>query len=259
MFETAASAIPPPRPEPIQRSRERPRNRCGGRGVEGGHVTVGHPVRPTSAIGPDARLAAPYDPRQEGRARRGGRPPVRGRRRPDPAPRPRAPRAGSRWQPRGVQQPRRVLPGPPVRARRAHGARPGPGIRRRPGGVLLRLPQHALVPRRERALVAEPHRDQRGDGPAAAQEAAAVPAVPGARGRELAAARGARGRPGPDGHARRAVARPGGRPRGDHAGPAVRDRPVRRRGLRLRRDRRADRRLAGHGEVAHPSRAARAA
>ena len=49
-----------------------------------------------------------------------------------------------------------------------------------------------------------------------------------------------------------------GRPRRDHAGSAVRDRPVRRRGLRLRRDRRADRRLAGHGEVADPPRAPRA-
>ena len=38
----------------------------------------------------------------------------------------------------------------------------------------------------------------------------------------------------------------------DHAGPAPRDRAVRRRGLRLRRDRRPDRRVAGHGEVAHP-------
>ena len=44
----------------------------------------------------------------------------------------------------------------------------------------------------------------------------------------------------------------------DHRRPARRDRPVRRRGLRLRRDRRDDRRLARDRQVAHPSRPARA-
>ena len=44
-------------------------------------------------------------------------------------------------------------------------------------------------------LVAEPHRHQRGDGPAAAQEAPPVPAVPRVRGRELAAAGRRRRRP----------------------------------------------------------------
>ncbi len=45
----------------------------------------------------------------------------------------------------------------------------------------------------------------------------------------------------------------------DHRRPACRHRAVRRRGLRLPRDRRDAGRLAGHGQVAHPPRAARAA
>ena len=61
----------------------------------------------------------------------------------------------------------------------------------------------------QRPLVAEPDRDQRRDGPAAAQEAPPVAAVSGARRRELAAAVGPAGRPCSDGDARRAVARAG--------------------------------------------------
>ena len=49
---------------------------------------------------------------------------------------------------------------------------------------------------------------------------------------------------------------PVGGARDDHRRPADRDRPLRHRGLRLRRDRRDDRRLAGDREVADPSRPA---
>ena len=52
------------------------------------------------------------------------------------------------------------------------------------------------VPRRERQVVAEPDRDQRRDGRAAPPEAPPVRAVPGARGRHLAAAGRRLGRPG---------------------------------------------------------------
>ena len=53
-----------------------------------------------------------------------------------------------------------------------------------------------------------------------------------------------------------ADARPGRCPGRDHRRPAGGDRPVRRRGLRLRGDRRDDRRLARDRQVAHPSRPA---
>ena len=100
--------------------------------------------------------------------------------------------------PRCLQRPRRALPGPAVRARRADGPRPRPGVGRGPGGVLLGLPQPHVVPWRERQVLAQPDLRQRGDGHAAGAQAATGPAVPGARGRELAAA-GRRRRPTPSG------------------------------------------------------------
>ena len=126
-----------------------------------------------SPAGPDARLAAPHHRRPEGRARS-----WRTSARPRPSTTP--------IQRRDLillEQARdgdldafndlvELLPGPAVRARRAHGPRSRPGARRRPGGVLLGVPQPALVPWRERPVVAEPDRDQRGDGPRSAPRSA---------------------------------------------------------------------------------------
>ena len=74
----------------------------------------------------------------------------------------------------------------------------------------------------------------------------------------LAAARGGRGRPRPHRDAERALAGPQRGTRIHHPRPAGGHRAVRRGGLRLRRDRRADRCVAGHGQVADPSRTPRA-
>ena len=89
-----------------------------------------------------------------------------------------------------------VLPGHALRAGRPDGSGPRLGVRRGPGGVLQRLPEHGRLPRRQRQVVAEPDRDQRGDGRPASQEAAASRSLSGARGRHLAAAGRRVGRPG---------------------------------------------------------------
>ncbi len=78
---------------------------------------------------------------------------------------------------RCIQRPRRVLPGPAVRSGCPDGARSRPGIGCHPGGVLLGLPEPRQLPRRQRQVVAQPHRGQRRDGHSA-RARSAVPSSP---------------------------------------------------------------------------------
>ena len=149
-------------------------------------ATVVRPAEPKRRGGPrpepascpgrlprDARLAAPrlrQHRRPEGPPDRGGPSLDDGPRRPRPAPRPHPHRARPCRRPRRLQRPGPPVPGLAVRARRAHGPGPRSGVRRRPGGVLLGLPEPGLVPGRQRQVVAQPDLRQRGDGhPARAQ------------------------------------------------------------------------------------------
>ena len=195
-FESAAYAIPPLRAERQCRRVVRASGRQGpiGRGTASAIARV--------SAGTDARLAQPQNRRPEGPPDRGGPSLDDGLRRPRPAPRPHPARASPRRRPRRLQRPRRALPGPAVRARRADGPRSRPGVRLRPGGVLLGVPEPDLVPWRQRQVVAQPHLRQRRDGHAASAQASAGPAVPRARRRELAAAGRRRGRSGADRGAR---------------------------------------------------------
>ena len=164
----------------------------------------GHGTRPEHrgvSAETDARLAQPQNRRPEGPPDRGGPSLDDGLRRPRPAPRPHPARASPWWRPRCFQRPRRALPGPALRARRADGPRSRPGVRLRPGGVLLGVPQPDLVPWRQRQVVAEPDLRQRRDGHPASPEAPSRAALSRVRRRELAATRGGRGRPGADGDA----------------------------------------------------------
>ena len=224
VFETAASAIPPLRPAGNPSgAANAARNRCGASRRRGAGTLAARHRRPAGRRQRDPMLDSP---RLTIPARRAA--PVVEDVRPseavdDPIQRRdlvlmEQARDG---EPRCVQRPRRVLPGPPVRARRAHGARPRPGrptpCRRRssrPTGTCARSAAGSVRSWLSRIAINAAMDQQR------LQEAPAVPAVPGARGRELAAARRARGRPGAHGDARRAVARPRGRPGRDHARPA---------------------------------------
>ena len=89
-------------------------------------------------------------------------------------------------------------------------------------------------------------------GHPAGPQASSRPALSGARGRELAAAGGRRKRSRADRRRGRTDEGAVGCPGGDHGRSARGHRAVRRRGLRLRRDRGDDRRLPGHGQVADP-------
>ena len=166
-------------------------------------------------------------------------------------------RASQRWRPRRVQRPGHALPGPAVRPRRADGPGSRPGVRCRPGGVLLGVPQPDLVPWRERQVLAQPDLRQRGDGPAAGEEAPARPAVSrSSTTRRWQPPAGIEADPERTALDSERTRDPRARPGRDHRRPARRDRPVRRRGLRLRRDRRDDRGLARDRQVAHPPRPA---
>ena len=104
VFETAASAIPPLRPERAIVADHAP-GRPASRPARGhGTVPRGHGVWRRA----DARLAAPQNRRPEGPPDRGGPSLDDGRRRPRPAPRPHPARARPRRRPRCVQRPRRA-------------------------------------------------------------------------------------------------------------------------------------------------------
>ena len=131
-------------------------------------------------------------------------------------------------------------------------------LRRRPGGLLLGVPQPSLVSRRERPLLAVPDRGNGAMDTPARGKAAARPTVPGALRTRLATTGRPGGRSRANGPAHGAHAGPAPPRFSDHRRSAGGDRAVRRRGLRLRRDRADDRRLARDGEVPDPPRPTRA-
>ena len=158
----------------------------------------GRPIVPPSARGPvesrrnprywsgvspgtDARLAAPHDRHPEGPPDHGGPSLDDGPRRPRSAPRSHPHRASPRGRPRRVQRSGPAVPGPAVRAGRAHGARSRPGVGRRPGGVLLGLSEPEGLSRRQRQVLAEPDLRQRRHGRTAGAQASARAAVSRAR------------------------------------------------------------------------------
>ena len=156
------------------------------------------PGRPgeASGAGADARLAAPHNRRPEGPPGRGG--PSLDEVADDPVQRrdliliERA-RDGDLDAFNDLVV---LLPGPAVRAHRPDGPGPRPGADCVQEAFFSAFRNLRGVPRRQRQVLAQPDRDQCRDGHPARPEAPAGPALPGARGRELAAAgrRGGRSR-----------------------------------------------------------------
>ena len=195
----------------------------------------------------DARLAAPHNRRPEGPPDRGGPSLDDGRRRPRPAPRPHPARARPRGRPRRVQRPRRrcyqdqlfalvvrmvpdrdqasdVDPGGVLLARTAtsRGFRGG-SVKSWLNRIAVNAAMDIQRARKRRPVQPYPELEDESWQPPAGESA-----DPGARPRSRRSGRTSLN----------------ARPRDDHRRPADGDRPVRRRGLRLRRDRRDDRGLA---------------
>src|ERR1700690_4042377 len=133
--------------------------------------------RPTPSVraSDDPRLGQPSHRAPEEPFDRGGPSNDRDSQRWPTAARPDPRRAGAGGRPVGVQRPRDLLSGPALRPRGAHGAGSGPGLGRGPGGVLLSLSEPQRLSWWQRQELAQPNRDQRGNGPSACPQAATSP------------------------------------------------------------------------------------